>query len=698
MSFLVPLFLVGGLAIALPVIFHLIRRTTRERKPFSSLMFLTPSPPRLTRRSRLDHLLLLALRCLVLCLVAFAFARPFLKKPVDAQPVGDAPRRIAILVDTSASMRRANLWADARARVEAFLARTSPADQAALFTFDRQLRPLLTFEQWNAAPAGERVALVAGKLAETAPGWSSTHLGNALIGAAESLAEPSGQPAGGPRQVLLVSDLQEGSRLDQLQGYEWPKGIQLLVETLKPRNRDNASLQLVVDADESDPKAAASIHVRVSNSPESAREQFRVGWAAADGRSFSGPASEAYVPAGQSRVVLLPLPATPGPTNAAPSRILLQGDAEDFDNSVFVVPPEPVRLNLVYFGKDSGEDSRQPRFFLQRAFQETRRQSVQVVSPSPSPTPAELNNAGLLVVADSLPDNQARLLRDSIAAGQTALFMAKDPATGPTFAHLLGIDRVELEEARVANYAMFGEIDFSHPLFSGFADPRYSDFTRIHFWKYRKLDAGSIPSARVLAKFDNGDPALLEIPVGRGRVFALTSGWQPGDSQLALSTKFVPLLYALLEQTGRNFVPPTQYHVDDVITLAPAGGPVTVSTPDGAQSILAQTNFTQTVAPGIYRLASASGTRQLAVNLDAAESKTTPLPPDELERLGAPVSLPPSAAVETARQVRLQSAELESRQKLWRWILAITLGVLLIETWLSGRASRRQAAPQAQAQ
>jgi hypothetical protein len=86
------------------------------------------------------------------------------------------------------------------------------------------------------------------------------------------------------------------------------------------------------------------------------------------------------------------------------------------------------------------------------------------------------------------------------------------------------------------------------------------------------------------------------------------------------------------------------------------------------------------------------------VNLDAAESKTTPLPPDELERLGAPVSLPPSAAVETARQVRLQSAELEARQKLWRWILAITLGVLLIETWLSGRASRRQAAPQAQAQ
>ena len=52
MSFLTPLFLLGALAIAAPVIFHLIRRTTRDRTRFSSLMFLLPTPPRLTKRSR----------------------------------------------------------------------------------------------------------------------------------------------------------------------------------------------------------------------------------------------------------------------------------------------------------------------------------------------------------------------------------------------------------------------------------------------------------------------------------------------------------------------------------------------------------------------------------------------------------------------------------------------------------------------
>jgi hypothetical protein len=40
MSFLAPLFLIGAIVIGLPIFFHLIRRTTRERKVFSSLMFL----------------------------------------------------------------------------------------------------------------------------------------------------------------------------------------------------------------------------------------------------------------------------------------------------------------------------------------------------------------------------------------------------------------------------------------------------------------------------------------------------------------------------------------------------------------------------------------------------------------------------------------------------------------------------------
>src|SRR5512134_3305791 len=108
MSFLAPLFLVGALAVAAPIIFHLIRRTSREKIPFSSLMFLQPTPPRVTRSSKLENILLLLLRCLVLSLLALGFSRPFFQKPVAADNSTGEGKRIVVLLDASASMKRDN--------------------------------------------------------------------------------------------------------------------------------------------------------------------------------------------------------------------------------------------------------------------------------------------------------------------------------------------------------------------------------------------------------------------------------------------------------------------------------------------------------------------------------------------------------------------------------------------------------------
>src|SRR5437868_12047932 len=98
MSFLAPLFLLGTVTIGLPILFHFIRRTTRERKPFSSLMLLLQSPPRLTRRTRLEHILLLLLRCTAICMLARGFARPFLRQSM-ATPDNRAAKRSLVLAD-----------------------------------------------------------------------------------------------------------------------------------------------------------------------------------------------------------------------------------------------------------------------------------------------------------------------------------------------------------------------------------------------------------------------------------------------------------------------------------------------------------------------------------------------------------------------------------------------------------------------
>src|SRR6187402_3251042 len=128
MGFLAPLYFAGLLAIALPIIFHLIRRTPRGRQEFSSLMFLTPSPPRLTRRSRLDQILLLLLRIAALVLLALAFARPFLREAALLTEGDLQRRRVAILIDNSASMHRGDLWQQALKAAEHELDQLAPHD------------------------------------------------------------------------------------------------------------------------------------------------------------------------------------------------------------------------------------------------------------------------------------------------------------------------------------------------------------------------------------------------------------------------------------------------------------------------------------------------------------------------------------------------------------------------------------------
>lgn len=693
MNFLAPLFLVGAATIGLPILFHLIRRTTKERKVFSSLMFLLPSPPRLTKRSKLEHILLLLLRCAVICLLALAFARPFLKgvQP-PAQPAES--RRLLLLLDTSASMRRADLWSDAKAKASAYLKGTSTADQVAVFSFDHQLNPLLTFDQWNSAAPGERAGLAMAKLEGTSPGWSDTHLGSALMQAAEIVADTGGSKTLFREQIVLISDLAQGSHAEPLQGYEWPKGLQLSVESVHAKHRGNTTLQLVPEAETGSAEPATVVRVRVSNSSDSEREQFRVGWVGTEGASFIGQPASVYVPPGQSRVVTLPLSA------AGSDRILLTGDDNDFDNALFVVPPETQQVKVIYLGNDPRTDVKQPLYFLERAFQQTRGRSVTVVAQAPEKlsTAAELNAAPLAVVTDSLPNALADDVREQASSGKTALFLLRNEAVATSLARVLGVAPFNTEDVHPNTYALLSEIDFRHPMLAPFSDPRFSDFTKIHFWKYRKVEAGVIPGGRVIARFDNGDPALIEARLGKGRVLILTSGWQPEESQLALSSKFVPLVYSILEQSGVPAPIPPQFQVGEVIPLgtlfAGQDSPNAIHRPDGSEINLSagQTNFAEALAPGVYTVIGKTSKR-FAVNLEPTESLTVPLPVDELERLGAPVSKPIEAGVAAERKTRLANADFESRQKLWRWLVAGALAVLLGETWLGGRTARNLARP-----
>jgi hypothetical protein len=245
---------------------------------------------------------------------------------------------------------------------------------------------------------------------------------------------------------------------------------------------------------------------------------------------------------------------------------------------------------------------------------------------------------------------------------------------------------------------MLGSIDFGHTLFSAFADPRFSDFTKIQFWKHRRVEIDDWEGAHVLARFDNGDPAMIEFGQGEGTLWLWTSGWNPADSQLARSSKFVPLLgRMLLSQAWTD--PTAQYFVHDAVTLradAAATDEMTVREPDGTEHLLPEAvrSFDATGTPGVYTLALADRSESFAVNLAPGESLTAPLDSAQLEQRGVLLAGKELTAEEEAQQQRqMRDVELEGQQKVWRHLILIAMVALIGETWLAGRRARASSLP-----
>ena len=683
MSFLAPLFILGALAVAAPILFHLIRRTSKERIPFSSLMFLEPTPPRVTRKSRIENLLLLLLRCAVLCLLALAFGRPFLRNPLIASGDKGVATRTVVLIDTSASMRRETLWDEAKARALETVRQATAADEVAVYAFDRNVRTVVSFDEWKKSSVNERQSMAEARINALKPTWNNTHLGNALLGAAEAI-ESGRDSSAANRRVLVITDLQDGARLEGLQGFQWPKQTQVTVAALKVKKPTNAGLQLVVQAS---PVAASNevVRVRVNNAAESRQEQFQLRWAG----TSSNPVA-AYVPPGQSRTFELP--------KAADSETVeLTGDEADFDNRVFAVTPPREQIEIAFLGPDIETDSQQLLYYLKRAFPDTAQREVRVTSHKPD---AEIvtasRNPGLFVIGAPLTGDALRDARRALINGATFLCALRSAAEVETVASLLGTS-VTATDAPATGYAMLAEIDFTHPVFAPFADARFSDFTKIHFWKSRRVEFSGT-NVHALAKFDNGAPALAQVNAGKGTVFVLASGWNPGDSQLALSSKFVPLLFSLLELSGAIKAQALDFHVGDVVDISAlrATNTLTLRKPDGsgAEVRAGAKFFTETDEPGVYAVASTTPPFRFAVNLAPEESKTAALPLEQLEKLGVPVRVLPIATPEqiARREAQMKAAELESHQKLWRWLIVATLLVLVAETWVAARLSRKVSA------
>lgn len=719
MSFLAPLFLLAGAAIAAPIIFHLIRREPKGRVEFSSLMFIKPSPPRVTRRSRIDNWLLLLLRALAILLIAAAFTRPFLRTLGETTTLRPSTFTV-FLVDKSASMQRDGLWQQAISSLEQQVQQIETNDRYAIATYDDSL----SLVRGMKPKAEEELSTAIADLNSQSPSWLEGNLGLALVGAVELVDETmrSADESEAERMVVIISDMQASSNLDSLRGISWPKSTNVRLVQLSPNSPTNVSLVVspnvqsasaigreVADADSANRDGAEGgsrfYRVKLTNSADSTVGRYRLKWIDNDGNEITPSKQETNyvnIPPGIDRVVNIEAP------EGQAVALSVDGDDYEYDNQFYVVVPEALKQTILMVG-DAVTDPRQSLFYyLDKLPLGTPGRDVSKELVAPSEYSAKVSSDRLepdkipLVVLNKFPpsDQIERLIKYLQAGGRILVVIDQAASSNDTtqlaVRQLSGDSSVMIDNFSVKDYALLNRIDFRSDVFSALADARFSDFTKVQFWKHAQLDFGTTDDEsgnslnanwQVLASFDTGSPAVMKLARGTGCLYLLAAGWQPNESQLALSTKFVPMMSGVLGAAERassaeNVVigqAPTLPRSESAKLTLPNGTVVPYTTAADAELI---------DRPGIYHWRDEDKTVRFAANMADSESDFGTLDRAALEQLGILFEDKKKDAVLEDNQRQKRDEELEQQQSIWKWLLVSAMGLVGIETFLSARRRR----------
>ena len=669
MTWLFPLYLLGGAAIIGPILMHLRRKPPQDRVEFSSLMFLDAQTPMPVSNRRLENWLLLLLRCLALLLLALMFARPLWR--LENEDAVSQNQATVLLLDRSASMQRGDLWKQAITAATQRLEKISLTDRLAMATLDRETNLLWSFDQ-DKTSASTRLAILKPQLAAMKPGWSSTDLGQTLVDVAGWFGSAQGL-SGLKKRIVIITDFQEGARLDALHGMVWPENIAVEVLRVDAPNSDNFTLSLAASVSQEmqreDAEPPSMTRIRLSNTRDSKVGDFKLSWEKGKDAPTTG-----YLPPGASRV--LSVLGTAG-------SLTLTGDACGFDNRIFIAPAQPKAVKIVFIGDEkTRSEAASPLFYLSRALQLTSslRPDLSIVPESTASIPADTEL--VFISGARLSSPLAQSVRAFAEKGGLVISVVTPEMKTRDLEALTGISGIQSDVSDKSNssddYQMLSEVQTNHPLLRPFADERLRDFTKLHFWKHRKLSLPKDSQLEILARFDGGDPAI----VAKNHLILLTSGWHPADSQLALSTKFVPLLYGWLEAAGFRNEQASSLLVGDVLPLE---GATSITTPDGQTLTPKIGDTVRAEMPGVYTMGK---DRLIAVNIAPEEGRIIPMDLAKLRELGVRVEEGDpdvTASAKAEDKELLAITDQEDQQRAWIWLLGSLLVILAWETWLAGR-------------
>lgn len=653
MTFLQPWMLWGLLAASIPIVIHFIHRRRPRRQPFAAIELLLRSADRVDRRWRLQRILLLAMRVLILALLAIAAARP---APVeDAQPAATAgPRRLGIVVDASASMqaryRGRTAFEAARQKAEALIDDLGPEDLAVL------VRAGPEAELRTPEPTGDRRAL------RRALDGLDVSFGRSDLGRATSLAvralDPDDAAIDVPVEVAVISDWASSA-------LQTPADV-----SLGAGGRARVDLVPAVDIEPEEAANLALTSVQAEPLPTGAAmsQQFVVrarSFAEAD-RGAAEPTALDLLESGEPIASTL-VEVAPGTISdrivehefdGPGARLLTFRAAPDLyppDDQFHLVAQVRRRVRmLVVDGDPSGVAKEDEVFYFDKAARTglADHPVPRVVTADELPT-VELSSYDVVVLAGlvALPTSDGARLSQFVEGGG-GLLVSMSPATDvvqltralPALPRpLRGLKVLAEEVAGSSGPLGFEPPSLEHPIFDVFRGEGLGGLASTRTRGFALLEPGGEADLSVPLRFEGGQPAMVTASVGRGRVAVWTSSLDRDLTDFPIRPAFVPWVRRTSLWLGRAL-----HETDERRTVvgetraivAPRDAAfVRVRTPDGREISVPVTGgvaaFAETRAPGHYRVMGPDGVplseEHFGVNVDPAESDLRPLPLEEAE-------------------------------------------------------------------
>jgi hypothetical protein len=661
MSLLSPWFLLGALAVGLPLWLHLLQRDNPIRLPFASLMFFEKRTESRLLERRLRYLLLLALRLALIVLAALAFAKPIWERSATTA-LGSIPALHLVVLDTSMSMAAEGRWDRATAEAESIVSGLSSSDQAQILS----IGPGITVVTERSSDPVELRAAIVGLAAGVGRNSYSD-----VVEAARSLA-PEGDL---PVEVHLISDFQNSAMPGRFSELALPTFAQLDVRNVAGPNDSNWAIESV----RGDVRAFGAENLRLEItvagfSAESMRKTvtFKIDGAVVGSQSQEVPAMgragftfEGFeAPVGFSRAEFEISPADELPADDV--RLVAIDNSEP--EPILFVTTDRRRRDALYF-QAAVEASRSARF------------QVEVVSAGEAER-RDPNDYALVVLSDiaNLSTGFENRLREWIEQGGALLIAAGPQISSRGSVPVTGnrLTAAPLSNRPGSEFLIVGQMDRSHAVLS-----RVERFRGVKFFRNARVvpaEGDEIP-----VNLADGSPLLVESSLGEGTVILFASSLDNVWNDLPVQPVFVPFVIELVRYLSGSAEDSYQATVHAVLALSnrrEGGAAVQVFDPAGDRVLSLAESVGETDVTldevGFYEIRSTRGVELVAVNPDPRESNFRPMESDTLE-LWQATGRGSVDTVESAG-VGAESPIKPPPLQIWKFLLLLLVVVVLVES------------------